>query len=76
MVTMYSDRSLTSSGKTLLKIVQSAPSTAEQVAKQVPYPIYRVRLSLTELEDAKLLSVKEGLYQLTTAGLQRITDQV
>lgn len=74
MITMYSDHTLTSSGQTLLKLVQSVPSTAEQIALKVPYPIYRVRTSLTELKDAKLLTVKEGQYTLTDAGLLRITE--
>ncbi len=74
MITMYSDHTLNSSGQTLLKLVQAAPSTVEQVATKVPYPIARVRLSLTELKDAKLLTFKDGQYTLTDAGLLRITE--
>ena len=75
MITMYSDHALTSSGLALLKIIQPSPVTAEQVASHVAYPIYRVRVSLTELQDAKLLKFNEGKYQLTDTGLQRIREQ-
>jgi len=74
MNTMYSDRTLTSTGQELLRILQSAPSTAEQIGVKVPYPIYRVRTGLIELEGEKLISVQEGRYQLTDAGLKRIAE--
>ena len=74
MVTMYSDRSLTSTGQELLRLLKPAPATTEQVAKHVSYPIYRVRVSLEELQDAKLVSVKEGIYQLTEAGSKRLAE--
>jgi len=70
---MFFDHSLTASGLALLKIVQALPLTAEQVATQVSYPLYRVRIGLTELTDARLLLVQAGLYQLTKAGLLQLT---
>lgn len=74
MNTMYSDHTLTSSGQELLKMLQTAPSTAEQIGVKVPYPIYRVRTSLIELEGEKLISVQEGRYQLTDAGSKRVAE--
>lgn len=66
------DGTLAPSAKTVLEFLKS-PKTPVEVAQHTGMPMYRVRMSLRELSEAGLLSETDGLYQITEAGLARLS---
>ena len=66
------DGTLAPSAKTVLEFLKS-PKTSVEVAQHTGMPMYRVRMSLRELSEAGLLSETDGLYQITEAGLTRLS---
>ncbi len=51
------------------------PGSPEDVAKEVRLPLYRVRSSLRELQQAGLVEERGGAYALTDAGRTRLAAQ-
>lgn len=66
------DGTLAPSARTVLEFLKS-PKNPLEVAQHTGMPMYRVRMSLRELSEAGLLSETDGLYQITEAGLERLS---
>lgn len=66
------DGTLAPSARTVLEFLK-LPKTPVEVAQHTGMPMYRVRMSLRELSEAGLLSETDGLYQITEAGLERLS---
>ena len=61
------DGTLTESARELLKAVHE-PQTAEDVAKKIGQPLYKVRSSMREMMDAGLVKELENKFVITGKG--------
>jgi len=65
------DGSLTSSARKVLKALER-PLTVEEVRDVTSQPLFRIRASLREMEDAGLVTSTEGCYTVTDAGREKL----
>jgi predicted transcriptional regulator len=68
------DGTLIASATKLLRAMQS-PISLEEAARQIELPLYRVRSSMREFLQARLVEEKDGRFVLTAAGKARISTQ-
>lgn len=61
------DGTLTESARNLLNALHE-PLTAEELAKKIPLPLYRVRSSVREMMDVGLIKETEGKFLVTGKG--------
>ncbi len=59
------DGTITASAASMLDAMKSA-STPEQIAQMTGLPLFRIRSGLRELVEAKMVTEREGYYQLLT----------
>ncbi len=71
MACISPDGTLTESARKMLAAVRN-PTTAEEVAQSTALPLFRVRSGLRELVQAGLVVEREGRYQLTDTGRQKL----
>jgi predicted transcriptional regulator len=71
MACVSPDGTLTSQARRVLAALR-APRSAEDVATEIDVPLYRVRSSLRELVAAGLLVERDGGYQVSAAGLEKL----
>ena len=64
------DGTLTLSAKAMLSAVLS-PATPEEVAKSTGLPLFRIRSSIREMQEAGLVEEKEGKYLATRIGKEK-----
>jgi len=65
------DGSVTPTAKKVLAVASEAKS-AEEIAQATGMPLYRVRSSVRELLEGGLLQEREGKYQITEKGKEKI----
>lgn len=61
------DNTLTPTARRMLKIV-SVAVTAEQIARELQMPMFKIRSSLREMMGAELIREENGLYVITDKG--------
>ena len=66
------DGYLTVTATFLLKSLAQQPLPPEEIAKRMGEPLFKTRGNLREVAEAGLIEEKEGLYQLTEAGQERL----
>lgn len=71
MACLNPDGTLTSSAQALLKLA-SEPVSPEEISAELGTPLYKVRASLREMLISGLMLEKEGGYQSTEEGLERV----
>lgn len=71
MACISSDGTLTESARKMLEALRT-PASAEEVAQTTGLPLFRVRSGLRELVQAGLVEEREGHYQLTESGKQKV----
>jgi predicted transcriptional regulator len=67
MACVNPDGTLSSSAKELLKILND-PMTAEEISQKLDRPMFKVRSSLREMLEARLVSLTEDEYIITEEG--------
>ena len=73
MACVNPDGTLSSSAKELLKILNS-PLTPEEISQKLNRPMFRVRSSLREMLEAKLISSQKDKYVITEEGNKKIQN--
>ncbi len=71
MACVNPDGTLSTSAKELLKILNS-PLTSEEISQKLNRPMFKVRSSLREMFEAKLISLVEDKYVITEEGNKKI----
>ena len=71
MACVNPDGTLSTSAKELLKILNS-PLTPEEISQKLNRPMFKVRSSLREMFEAKLISLVEDKYVITEEGNKKI----
>ena len=71
MACVNPDGTLSTSAKELLKILNN-PITAEEISQKLNRPMFKVRSSLREMLEAKLVSLAEDKYVITEEGNKKI----
>ena len=67
------DGTLVSSAKKILE-ASKTPGTTAELATRSGFPVYRVHSGLRELVNAGMVAETEGVYSITTSGLERLTE--
>ena len=73
MACVNPDGTLSSSAKELLKILNS-PLTPEEISQKLNRPMFRVRSSLREMLEAKLIGSQKDKYVITEEGNKKIQN--
>lgn len=73
MACVNPDGTLSSSAKGLLEILNN-PRTAEEVSQKLNRPMFKVRSSLREMLEAKMISLAEDKYVITEEGNKKIQN--
>jgi predicted transcriptional regulator len=73
MACVNPDGTLSSSAKELLKILNN-PMTAEEISQKLNRPMFKVRSSLREMLEAKMISSAEDKYVITEEGNKKIQN--
>jgi len=71
MACVNPDGTLSESAKALLMAL-TKPAAAEEIAKQVGQPLFKVRSSLRELASAGLIQEQDEKYLITASGKTRL----
>lgn len=71
MACINADGTLTPTAQVIISTLKT-PSTAVEIGHLTILPIYRVRSTIRELIEAKLVIEIDGKYQLTESGLKRL----
>ena len=71
MACVNPDGTLSTSAKELLKILEG-PMTPEEISQRLNRPMFKVRSSLREMLEAKLISSVEDKYVITEEGNKKI----
>lgn len=71
MACINPDGTVTKPARATLNAVKT-PATAEEVSKTTGYPLYRVRSVLRELLETGLAEEKDGMYNASGLGLEKI----
>jgi predicted transcriptional regulator len=71
MACVNPDGTLSDSAKALLKAL-SKPTAAEEIAKQVGQPLFKVRSSLRELAAAGLIQEQDEKFLITASGKTKL----
>lgn len=71
MACINADGSLTSVAKHILKYLIQ-PMTEEALAKEVGLPLFRIRMSVREFLEAKLIKQEEDKYIITDKGKEKL----
>ncbi len=72
MACVNDDGSLTASAKSVLEVLKN-PATDEELAPLVGQPLFKVRSSLREMEDAGLVAREGEKYRVTPEGAARLS---
>jgi len=71
MACINPDGTLTKSAKALLQAIQ-APLSPEDISAAIGQPLFKVRSSLREMGNARLIAEREGRYQITDTGKEAL----
>jgi predicted transcriptional regulator len=65
------DGTLTTSARRILEATREESTTAE-IAEKVHIPLFRIRSSMRELVDAGFVTERQGKYQLSSMGADKL----
>jgi len=65
------DGIITESARTLLKIIKN-PLTSEEISKHLGQPLFKIRISIREMQNAGLLKEENDKYIITEKGKERV----
>jgi len=71
MACINADGTLTPTSQAIISLLKT-PSTAVEIGRLAVLPIYRVRSTIRELIEAKLVIEIDGKFQLTESGYKRL----
>jgi len=68
------DGTLEPMAQAIIRVLRT-PHTAEEICESLRLPLYRVRSTVRELVEARLVAEADGQFSLTGAGAERVRQQ-